>query len=102
MGKYADWSVLLSSNDNQLFCEHDGFVRQTYSYVNTDERKKRTFNSRLAAWWSDISGLLLQDERPRRSQGRQEPAAVSRRCRMRAKQSGTDNEKEPEKLHILT
>lgn len=103
MKKYADGDSLdcihvIKWESIILRTQHDGFVRYAYSYVNTDF-KKRLFNSdgrwcsRHAAWWSDISGLPLQDERPRRSQGREKPAVVSQRWKMRGKQSGTDNEK---------
>lgn len=99
----------MSSNENPLFLQtqHDAFARYIHSHLNTDERKKKKKDFLIAP----VSADLRSEDRPaacgcRTSgpAGAQEETSLQRsqRWEMRGKQSGTDNEKEPEKLHILT
>lgn len=102
------WGVFMSSIENQLFCESSMMVLYDIltNMSTLVKEKKRLFKSDGAA-----------DMQP---DGRASAACVCRTSgpagakeekslqwshgdgKRRGKQSGTDNEKEPEKLHILT
>lgn len=65
------WNVFIFKWESVILrTQHDGSVRYTYLYVNTDERNRRVFirDGRCSLM---LSGLLLHDKRPRRSQGRE-------------------------------